>query len=56
MRVPNKRSCRARDVSICRLVAQSLYTGVYARGGPSVELSSAVDLSHYLDRSEVCCH
>ena len=33
--------------------AQSLYTGVYARGGPSVEESSSIDLPHYLDRSEV---
>ena len=36
--------------------AQSMYTGVYARGGPSVEQSSAVDLPHYLDRSEVHNH
>ena len=34
---------------------QSLYTGVYARGGPSVEESSSIDLPHYLDRSEVRC-
>ena len=38
------------------MMVQSMYTGVYARGGPSVEQSSAVDLPHYLDRSEVHGH
>ncbi len=45
-RMPGELHCAVNGV-------QSMYTGVYARGGPSVEQSSAVDLPHYLDRSEV---